>query len=61
LRTYESLSDDTVQKISKGNRGVTMLTAQKVIHEIHLLPKEEKEKLAHHITQYGGNLISQTS
>lgn len=30
-----------------------MLTAQKVIHEIYLLPKEEKEKLAHHITQYG--------
>ena len=30
-----------------------MLTAQKVIHEIFLLPKEEKEKLAYHITQYG--------
>ena len=30
-----------------------MLTAQRVIHEIYLLPKEEKEKLAHHITQYG--------
>ena len=30
-----------------------MLTAQKVIHEIYLLPKEEKGKLAHQIMQYG--------
>ena len=30
-----------------------MLTAQKVIHKIYLLPKEEKGKLAHHIMQYG--------
>jgi len=30
-----------------------MLTAEKVIHEIQLLPEAEKEKLAHHIIQYG--------
>jgi len=30
-----------------------MLTAEKVIHEIYLLPEAEKEKLARHIIQYG--------
>ena len=30
-----------------------MLTAEKVMHEITLLPEAEKEKLAHHIIQYG--------
>ena len=30
-----------------------MLTAEKVIHEINLLPQAEREKLAHHIILYG--------
>jgi excisionase family DNA binding protein len=30
-----------------------MLTAEKVIHKIYLLPEAEKEKLARHIIQYG--------
>ena len=30
-----------------------MLTAEKVIHEIYLLPEAEREKLARHIIQYG--------
>jgi len=30
-----------------------MQTAENVIHSIHQLPEEEKEKLAHYIIQYG--------